>query len=119
MKNLIHSSSGRSNTKPMGTEPQHSSTQSPPKPARPEPFLTPKELAWAAQEIGVMISVDYVRAVLKQMPLMQAPRRRMARWSDFWTFYCLNPDLMPFSRDENKRTLGKTCGLGDSMRREA
>jgi hypothetical protein len=89
------------------------------RPARPEPFLTPKELAWKAEEVGASISVDYVRAMLKQMPLMQAPRGRMARWSDFWTFYCLNPDLMPFSRDPAKRTLGRTRGLGDGMRRGA
>jgi len=74
-----------------------------------------KELAWKAQELGVSISVEYARAVLKQMPLMQAPKRRQARWSDFWNFYCMNPDLMPFSRDPRKRTLGKTRGLGEQQ----
>lgn len=80
---------------------------------KPEPYLMAKELSAEAGERGVRISADYVRVILKQMPPKQAPRGRYARWSDFWDWYCLHPDVMPFSRDPAKRGLGKTCNLGE------
>ncbi len=74
-------------------------------------YLMAKELAARAEDFGVSISVDYVRRILRIMPPLQAPRHKMARWSDFWQFYCLNPGIMPFSRDPAKRTAARAPGL--------
>jgi hypothetical protein len=75
-----------------------------------EPYLMAKELAWKATELGAPMTDDYARGILRAMDPLVAPRRRMARWSDFWTFYCLNPELMPFSRDPKKRVARGLAG---------
>ena len=82
-----------------------------PKPDKPEPYLMAKELSYRLCELGIEHTDDYVRACLRAMPPMMAPRHKHARWSDFWTWYCLNPDFMPFSRDPARRGAGKTRGL--------
>lgn len=78
--------------------------------SKPEPFLMAKELSAEAAERGLKIGYEYVRRILKLMPPMVAPRHRWARWSDFYQWYCLHPDVMPFSRDPAKRGGGEAGG---------
>lgn len=84
--------------------------------ARPEKYLTAKEIAAEFEERGIPIHVDYARAIIRELGARTlAVRGKYARFSDAWDFWVLNPGWMPFSR-KTERTVGQTMGLARGMK---
>jgi hypothetical protein len=78
--------------------------------SRPEPYLMAKEIAAKFRELGMPMADEYARELIRATP--QNVRGKYARWTDAWTFYTLNPQWMPYSRNP-ERTLGKTKALAE------
>jgi hypothetical protein len=78
---------------------------------KPEKYLTAKEIAYEFEDLGIRLSVDYVRAIIHELTSRKkAIRNKYARFSDCWDFWTLNPDYMPFS-DKPQKRIGKTLGF--------
>lgn len=70
-----------------------------------EKLVMAKELVDYFAGQGVQIHYAYARAIIKACPA--SIRGRYVRPLDAWTYWCLHPELKPFGRTSEQRSLAE------------